>query len=310
MYYICTVSYKFPENYQIGVRARKWGVEDKYRNIITKVRRGDLLLFVLGGAFVSVHTIESSPYKDESILWPPKKGDLFPWRIDISDPLLKGSVPIGNNLEHKISFMKDTVRWQGTLQGRNGVFNDRLTIEDFQLIESRMRQTSSQKVPATLSGHQKFKGLTPPEKVSEPVARTIGIPSERQKVLFKFYERDIEDRILSILEEMGLRLYKDPSTGKSGRQFVTDGGRIDLLCTRKDTGDFLVIELKKGEAPQETLLQILRYISWVKQNLTIKNNRQVRGIILTEQADTALQDYIEEVPNVEIRYYKVSITLL
>ena len=36
----------------------------------------------------------------------------------------------------------------------------------------------------------------------------------------------------------------------------------------------------------------------------------VRGIILTEEADTRLKDCIEEVPSVETKYYKVSISLV
>jgi hypothetical protein len=149
-----------------------------------------------------------------------------------------------------------------------------------------------------------------------PIPRTaspqpkINQPLERQKCLFKFYESDIEERMLSLLEEMNLQLYHDYDTGKSGKQYVIDGGRIDLLCIDRRSGDFVIIELKKGEAPQETLLQILRYISWVKQHLTNKYKNNVKGIILTEHADTNLKVYIDEVPNVEIRYYKVSISLI
>lgn len=78
----------------------------------------------------------------------------------------------------------------------------------------------------------------------------------------------------------------------------------------KHTGDYVIIELKKGEAPQETLLQILRYMSWVKQHLALNVTKKVRGITLTEHADTDLQNYMDEVPNVDIRYYKVSISLM
>ena len=28
--YICAVAARFPENYQIGLQARTWGVEEKY----------------------------------------------------------------------------------------------------------------------------------------------------------------------------------------------------------------------------------------------------------------------------------------
>ena len=50
--------------------------------------------------------------------------------------------------------------------------------------------------------------------------------------------------------------------------------------------DNINFELKKGEAPNETLLQILRYMSWVRQNLS--DGKDVKGIILTGR----LKDHI------------------
>jgi len=85
-------------------------------------------------------------------------------------------------------------------------------------------------------------------------------------------------------------------------------GRIDLLCKSVITDDFVIVELKKGQAPNETLLQILRYMSWVRQHLSGKND--VKGIILTESADSGLEQILGEVPNVSIRYYSISVTLL
>ena len=84
-------------------------------------------------------------------------------------------------------------------------------------------------------------------------------------------------------------------------------GRIDLLCLDK-SGHFVVVELKKGEAPNKTLLQILRYMSWVRQHLA--NGKEVKGIILTESVDSSLVEIVKEVPNVYIRLYRVAIELL
>ena len=49
--YLCSVSGNFPENYQIGLRAGVWGVEEKYANKIEHVCPGDRLVFVVGGAY-------------------------------------------------------------------------------------------------------------------------------------------------------------------------------------------------------------------------------------------------------------------
>jgi len=181
----------------------------------------------------------------------------------------------------------------GTIQGANGVFNNKLTDDDYQLIKARMEKRIQIRKPIQQSPKT-------PDK----------IVTQRQKALFKFYEYEIEERLVFLLDELGLTLYVEPDTGRNGRQFAIDGWRIDLLCLDKETEDFVIIELKKGEAPQETLLQILKYMSSVKQNMAIKLKKNVKGIILTEHADTELKYFLEEVPNVDIRYYKVSISLV
>jgi len=105
-----------------------------------------------------------------------------------------------------------------------------------------------------------------------------------------------------------LSLEQFQDQGKDGRQFSIEGGRIDLLCREKRGGNFVVIELKKGEAPNQTMLQILFYMSWVRQNMA--QGKDVRGVILTETADSALVEIVKEVPNVDIQYYRLSVELV
>jgi predicted RNA-binding protein len=288
--YLCVVSPKFPENYHIGLQAGVWGVERRYENRISLVMRGDELVFLMGGHFRSFHTIESAPYEDETPLWPPKNDDLYPFRVRISAPTMVGNVDV-RTIKDQISFMKDTQAWGGTVQGASGVFNDRLTLEDVQVIKARMRGVSN--APITL------------DSARQMVSKRA---SERQAALFKFYERDVEDRMSEFLPRLGLSLYSDITTGKAGRQFPIPSGRIDLLCNANVDGAFVVVELKKGEAPNEALLQILRYMSWVRQNLA--NGKDVRGIILTESVDPVLVEIVKEVPNVSIRHYQVTINLV
>ncbi len=285
--YLCAVSGRFPENYEIGLRASTWGVEEKYESKIRQAHPGDRLVFVVGGLVRSIHLIESEPYFDKAPLWPSKDGSWFPHRIKISDAVSSGEAPL-KDIADEISFMKDKERWGGAIQGPNGVFNSRLTDADIQLLTSRM-------MPGA-----RFRPRRPVE--IDQKAR------ERQKALFRFYERDVEDRIEQLLPDLRLRIYKDPQTLRSGRQYVCEAGRIDLLC-QDNRGDYVVIELKKGEAPNETLLQILRYMSWVRQNL-VGDGQKVRGIILTESADSGLVDILGEVPNVSIEYYRVSLELV
>jgi len=283
--YLCSVSGKFPENYDIGVQANRWGVEEKYEDRIKEVKPGDLLVFVVGGEFRSIHEVESAPFSEETPLWPPKDNSLFPHRIRIGDPMMKGQVPL-RIIAEQISFMKGKV-YSGTIQGRSGVFNERLTDSDIETIKQHMTVVT-----------QESKQAPAPDK-----DKTI----ERQTALFKFYEKDIEDHISQILPQMGLNLYQDPITGKTGRQYQTNVGRLDLLCT-DTSGRLIIVELKKGEAPEQTLLQVLRYMSWIRQNLA--KTRDVQGIILTEAADKSLVEIVKEVHNVEIKYYRLTIELI
>ena len=94
--YICTVSNKFPENYQIGIQAGLWGVEEKYKNRILKVQQGDQLVFIVGGVYRTLHRIESQVFIDETPLWPEKDGSIFPYRIKISKSIKNSNQRLEN----------------------------------------------------------------------------------------------------------------------------------------------------------------------------------------------------------------------
>lgn len=56
---------------------------------------------------------------------------------------------------------------------------------------------------------------------------------------------------------------------------------MDLLC-KDSRGQYVVVEVKAGEAEDSVFGQILRYIGWVHTNLKGGRNN-VRGIILAGQ---------------------------
>lgn len=100
-------------------------------------------------------------------------------------------------------------------------------------------------------------------------------PEQEQEIKQRQRERLIEDYFSSNLDEIekGLRLVKD------GRQYVTPIGRIDLLC-QADDGQYVVVEVKVGDAEDAVFGQILRYIGWIHGNTSKKGPVSVRGIIL------------------------------
>jgi len=72
----------------------------------------------------------------------------------------------------------------------------------------------------------------------------------------------------------------DESRNPSGRQCHTKGGIIDLLCLDRQE-NLVVIELKKGRAPDRTVVQVERYINWIKENIAQPGQR-VWGLIIAK----------------------------
>lgn len=100
---------------------------------------------------------------------------------------------------------------------------------------------------------------------------------ETEEVERKQIEKKIEDFYVELLGEIeeGLALLGEDS--QEGRQYSTPIGRIDLLC-KDPAGDYVIVEIKVGEAKDSVFGQILRYIGWIKRDLGQSKN--VRGIIL------------------------------
>jgi restriction system protein len=90
-------------------------------------------------------------------------------------------------------------------------------------------------------------------------------------------------------------------------QYRTDVGIIDLLVKDKETRQFVVIELKKGQTSDDTVGQVARYMGWVKKNLA--EGLDVKGIIISGANDKRLQYALQVVSNVELFVYKVSFAL-
>lgn len=120
---------------------------------------------------------------------------------------------------------------------------------------------------------------------------------EIQKFSFNF-EQDLKRHIVANLEEIeqGLELYPN------GIEFSTDIGRIDILATDKNN-DFVIIELKAGTAGDKALGQIQGYMAWIKKNLA--KNKNVRGIIISNDTDNRLKYAASLLNNLEIKKYEV-----
>jgi hypothetical protein len=108
--------------------------------------------------------------------------------------------------------------------------------------------------------------------------------------------------------DFGSRLEKYQAEDQTGRQFPAGTWSIDFLCVDTASGDFVVLELKRGKTSDATVGQILRYIAYVKKKLA-KPGQSVRGIIIAKEIDEALRYAIEPVPDITVLTYRVDFKL-
>ncbi len=128
-------------------------------------------------------------------------------------------------------------------------------------------------------------------------------------------EKYLEDFLVTNWENCGLypewELYEDDDE-VVGRQYVTgEVGTIDLLARRREgeeRTDWLVIELKRGRSGDAAVGQVMRYIGWVRRNL-VEGDEDVRGLIITQEADISLRYAVSELPHVDLKTYSVRFTL-
>lgn len=77
-----------------------------------------------------------------------------------------------------------------------------------------------------------------------------------------------------------------PNSNEKCGQFPTEIGRIDLLGMDAQ-GRYVVIELKKDKLEDKVMGQTLRYMGWVKANLS--KTLDVRGIIIGQEVSEKLK---------------------
>jgi hypothetical protein len=152
--------------------------------------------------------------------------------------------------------------------------------------------------------------------------RTIAESRTRSFVESVRHEPDLENETEFALEahleefldqnwpkiNFGQKLVRFTTEEQNGRQFPAGPWSIDFLCKDSDTGDLVVVELKRGRTSDATVGQILRYIGWVQENIA-KPGQQTKGIIISSSIDDALRLAVRNVPAVRVMTYKVDFSL-
>jgi Endonuclease NucS len=99
-------------------------------------------------------------------------------------------------------------------------------------------------------------------------------------------EKAVEDYLERHLDVVGSKI--DCKLKLVGRQFSTTVGPIDLLTIDTKTGDYVVIELKKGRSADKVYGQCSRYMGWIRKNLTT-DGAKVHGVIVAREIDDKLK---------------------
>ena len=90
-----------------------------------------------------------------------------------------------------------------------------------------------------------------------------------------------------------------------GSKYKTEIGEIDLIAKNKEGNEWLVIELKKDQASDETVGQILRYMGFVKRRLCSKDE-VVIGLIIARDFDRQILYALSCCPEIRIKEYSYS----
>jgi hypothetical protein len=124
-----------------------------------------------------------------------------------------------------------------------------------------------------------------------------------------YMEQQLEDFIIENWDNTELgdkyNLIYEEGVLKS-QQYPTDIGRIDILATDKESGNYVVIELKRNQTSDDTVGQILRYMGWVTEK---KNDNSVKGIIIAGKYDEKLYYAQQMIKQIDVFLYEVNFNL-
>jgi len=85
-------------------------------------------------------------------------------------------------------------------------------------------------------------------------------------------------------------------------------GKIDLLAKHKSQPRWLVIELKRQQASDDTVGQVLRYMGWVAEELA-SEGETVQGLIIAHEVDAKIRYALMPAANVGFMCYSVDFHL-
>ena len=128
-YWLCITN---ETNWKVIKEKNIWGVPERHKNTIMKVKPGDKLLIYLKQEkvndgikeprIVAVYEVVSEPFKDSTRIFSSKgmrsSGEIFPWRVKIK-PIKIFDRPVEfKPLIPKLKFITNKKKWAGHLMGK------------------------------------------------------------------------------------------------------------------------------------------------------------------------------------------------
>ena len=139
----------------------------------------------------------------------------------------------------------------------------------------------------------------------------LEIDSLNEPIQFQL-EKHLEYFIIENWEK--INFFKDyeifiDENNDQGLQYITDIGKIDILCVNKNTNDIVIIELKKDRGSDDAVGQILRYIGWVEEHLA-NHKQNVKGIILSRKRDEKLKYAVQATDKISYHSYEIKFKIV
>jgi hypothetical protein len=277
-------SYTARQIYNLRMKDGFWGLGEATRNR-KNIRAGDQVIFYIGGperAFGGTARLASDSFEltaeEQSQL---SHGTVFftakyGVRLDAVEAW-EQSRPVAA-LVSSLKFVKNPEQWGVYLQGG-------------------IRQIEEIDYSAIVSGTA---AAGPSHAVNEEIA------AQNRFALEAHLEDFIERNWSKIAWGASLELYREGD--QTGRQFPAGTWSIDFLAVDAKASELVVIELKRGQTSDATVGQVLRYMTWVRKNLAVKD-QNVRGIIVASEIDEALRYAANGLPNVSVKTYSVTFSL-
>ena len=138
-YWLCITT---EENWKVIREKNVWGVPDRHKNTIAKVKPGDKLVIyvktdkvVKDPKIVAVYEVVSEPFKDSTRIFSSKgmrsSSETFPWRVKIMPIKIFDKPREFKPLIPRLKFITNKKKWTGHLMGKA---MREIPEEDFRLI--------------------------------------------------------------------------------------------------------------------------------------------------------------------------------